>query len=89
MDQLSSPPKGSIRLPHGAWLLKETGLVCVPTGNVLLKFQFDEFEEFSLIVDDISTVLKSNSKTTVHACESCGTEIEEISYEEPEGEDLA
>ena len=63
--------------------------MCVPTGNVLLKFQFDEFEEFSSIIDDISTVLKSNTKVTMHACKSCGTEIEELSYEEPEGEDLA
>jgi hypothetical protein len=89
MNQLPSPPKGSIRLPHGAWLLKETGLVCLPTGNVLLKFQFDEFEEFSNIIDDISTVLKSNTKVTMHTCKSCGTEIEELDYSEPEGEDLA
>jgi hypothetical protein len=69
--------------------MRETGLVCVPTGNVLLKFAFDEFEEFSLIIDDISTVLKSNTKVMTHTCESCGTKIEELDYEEPEGEDLA
>lgn len=88
MSQLMSPPKGSIKLPHGAWLLKETGLICVPTSNVLLKFEFDEFGEFSDIIEDISTVLKSNTKITVHTCNSCGTEIEELDYEEPMGEDL-
>ena len=89
MNQLSSPPKGSILLPHGAWLMRETGLICVPTGNVLLKFQFDEFSEFSSIIDDISTVVNSNTKITTHVCESCGTQIDEIDYEEPAGEDLA
>jgi uncharacterized protein with PIN domain len=88
MSQLSTPPKGSIHLPHGAWLMRETGLICVPTGNVLLKFQFDEFSEFASIIDDISTVLSSNMRITTHVCESCGTELDEVSYEEPEGEDL-
>ena len=89
MNQLMSHPKGAIRLPHGAWLLKETGLICVPTGNVLLKFAASEIEEFADMMDDIVTVLSSNSKINIHTCQSCGTEIEEIDYEEPEGEDLA
>ena len=69
--------------------MKETGLVNVPTGNVLLRFGIDELEDFAEMIDDIVTVLHSNTKVTVHACQSCGTEIEEIDYEEPEGEDLA
>lgn len=63
--------------------------MCVPTGNVLLKFQISELDEFAMIIDDIATVLSSNVITRVHKCQSCGTEIEEIDYEEPEGEDLA
>ena len=89
MEHLTSPPKGAIRLPHGAWLVKETGLVNVPTGSVLLKFAIDEIENFAVMLDDIVTVLGSNMKVHVHTCQSCGTEIEEIDYEEPEGEDLA
>lgn len=69
--------------------MKETGLVNVPTGSVLLKFAIDEIENFAVMLDDIVTVLGSNMKVQVHTCQSCGTEIEEIDYEEPEGEDLA
>ena len=68
--------------------MKETGLINVPTGNVLLKFAIEEIEEFAEMIDDIVTVLGSNMKVNVHTCQSCGTEIEEIDYEEPEGEDL-
>lgn len=39
-------------------------------------------------MDDIVTVLSSNSRINIHTCGSCGTEIEEFDYEEPEGEDL-
>lgn len=60
----------------------------VPTGNVLLKFAVEELEEFSEMIDDIVTVLSSNMRVNVHTCQSCGTEIEEVDYEEPEGEDL-
>lgn len=88
MNQVPSPPKGAIRLPHGAWLVKETGLINVPTGNVLLKFAVEEIEDFSEMIDDIVTVLSSNMKVSIHKCQSCGSEIEEIDYEEPEGEDL-
>lgn len=69
--------------------MKETGLVNVPTGSVLLKFAIDEIENFAVMLDDIVTVLGSNMKVHVHTCQSCGTEIEEVDYEEPEGEDLA
>lgn len=68
--------------------MKETGLVNVPTGNVLLKFAIEELEDFSEMIDDIVTVLNSNMKVNVHICQGCGTEIEEVDYEEPEGEDL-
>lgn len=68
--------------------MKETGLVNVPTGNVLLKFAVEEIEDFAEMIDDIVTVLGSNMKVSVHTCQSCGTEIEEVDYEEPEGEDL-
>lgn len=61
----------------------------VPTGNILLKFELGEIDEFATIIDDIATVLNSNTLIHVHACEHCGTEIEEFDYEEPEGEDLA
>ena len=61
----------------------------VPTGNVLLKFALSEIDEFATIIDDIATVLSSNALVHVHKCERCGTQIEEIDYEEPEGEDLA
>lgn len=40
------------------------------------------------MIDDIVTVLSSNMKVSVHKCQSCGSEIEEVDYEEPEGEDL-
>jgi hypothetical protein len=88
MEHHSSPPKDSIRLPHGAWLSKKDNLVHVPTGNILLKFALSEIDEFATIMDDIATVLSSNMTVTVHKCQSCGTEIEEIDYEDPEGEDL-
>lgn len=68
--------------------MKETGLINVPTGNVLLKFAVEEIEEFAEMLDDIVTVLSSNMKVSIHTCQSCGTEIEEVDYEEPEGEDL-
>jgi uncharacterized protein with PIN domain len=70
-------------------MVKETGLVFVPAGKLVLNFAVSEIESFADIMDDIVTVLQSNSRVNVHVCESCGTEIEEVDYEEPEGEDLA
>ncbi len=84
-----SPPQDAIRLPHGSWLMKKTNMIFIPTGNVILKFAIDEIESFADIVNDIMTVLQSNSRMTSHVCESCGTYVEELDYEEPEGEDLA
>lgn len=88
MNQTSNPPKGAIRLPHGAWLVKEIGRIFVPVGDLVLNFDINEIESFADTVDDIVTVLHSNSHVNVHICESCGTEIEETDYIEPEGEDL-
>lgn len=69
--------------------MRETGQVNVPTGSVVLKFAIEEIESFAEMIDDIVTVLNSNTRVDVHVCQSCGTEIEEIIYEEPEGEELA
>ena len=88
MNQSPSPPKGSIRLSHGAWLEQETTQIYIPTGNQVLNFAASELEEFADILDDILTVLSSNSKINIHVCTSCGTEIESMEYVEPEGEDL-
>ena len=88
MSQNPLPPKGSIRLPHGAWLEQETTQVYLPRGSQVLSFAASELEEFADILDDILTVLSSNSKLNIHVCASCGTEIESMEYTEPEGEDL-
>lgn len=61
----------------------------VPTGNSILKFALEEIDEFATIIDDITTVLNSNTLVHAHVCEHCGTQIEELDYEEPEGQDLA
>jgi len=89
MNRPQLPPSGSIKLPHGAWLTKESNLIHIPTGKVLLKFALSEIDEFANIIDDIVTVLGSNLVVNVHTCESCGHQVEEIDYNEPEGEDLA
>lgn len=81
-------PKGSIKLPHGAWLETETARICIPTSTQTLSFVASELEEFADILDDILTVLSSNSKVSIHICASCGTEVESMEYVEPEGEDL-
>jgi hypothetical protein len=47
-----------------------------------------ELEEFADVLDDILTVLSSNSKINIHVCNSCGTEIESMEYVDPSGEDL-
>lgn len=81
------PPKGSVRLPHGAWLDKEKQTISVPLGNSLISFRVEEIGEVADILDDICTVVETNTKISVHVCESCGTEIEEMDYDEPkEGE---
>jgi hypothetical protein len=83
----ASPPKGSIRLPHGAWLLKEEGLVCVPVGMTVLNFAIEEISEFADILDDICTVIESNTEFEVHSCPTCGTEIQTSEYNEPKDDD--
>lgn len=80
--------KSMIRLPHESWLDLETMQVCVPVGNQVLSFAASELENFADSLDDILTVLSSNSKVNIHVCQTCGTEIESIEYTEPEGEDL-
>lgn len=62
--------------------------VCIPAGNQVLSFVASELEEFADVLDDILTVLSSNSKINIHVCTSCGTEIESMEYTEPTGEDL-
>ena len=88
MNQSPSPPKGSIHLPHGAWLEQETMQICIPAGNQVLSFVASELEEFADVLDDILTVLSSYSKINIHVCTSCGTEIESMEYVDPSGEDL-
>lgn len=89
MQQGQGKPKSVIRLPHEAWLELETMQVCIPTGSQVLSFAASELESFADMLDDILTVLSSNSKVSIHVCQSCGSEIESVDYTEPEGEDLA
>lgn len=86
-SQGPTPPKGSIRLPHGAWLLKEERLVCVPVGTTVLNFALEEISQFADMMDDICTVIESNINLEVHVCPTCGSEVEEIDYEEPKDDE--
>lgn len=86
-SQKPTPPKGSIRLPHGAWLLREESLVCVPVGMTVLNFALEEISQFADMLDDICTVIESNTTFEVHTCPSCGTEIESADYNEPEDDE--
>jgi hypothetical protein len=79
-----TPPKGSIQLPHGAWLLKQERQVCVPVGTTVLNFALEEISQFADMMDDICTVIESNINTEIHVCPTCGNETEEIDYDEPE-----
>ena len=84
----TTPPQGSIKLPHGAWLEIETAQVCIPTETQILSFAASELDDFAEILDDILTVLSSNAKLNIHICGTCGSTIQDIEYTEPEGEDL-
>jgi hypothetical protein len=87
-NQSPAPPKGSIHLPHGAWLLKEERLVCVPAGGMtVLNFALEEISQFADILDDICTVIESNINLDVHVCPTCGNEVEDIEYDEPKDDE--
>lgn len=60
----------------------------VPVANQTLSFALEEIEDFAIMLDDITTVLASNIRVKTHVCQACGTEIDEMDYEEPEGENL-
>lgn len=62
--------------------------VCIPTENKILSFAISELEVFTENLDDILTVINSNSTLRVHVCEACGSAVEDLEYTEPTGEDL-
>lgn len=82
-----TPPKGSIQLPHGAWLLKQEKIVCIPVRSTILSFALEEISQFADIIDDICTVIESNTNFDVHTCPTCGSEVEDTNYDEPKDDE--
>ena len=77
-----------VDLPHGATIDPDTGQVSICLGQVSLNFSLEEWENFLLMIDDINTVVQTNSIENVVQCPACNTVSRYIQYEEPAEEDI-
>jgi hypothetical protein len=78
------PPR--ILLPHGATLVRESGIIELPVGAFLLKIEAAKIPELAEIFDDLATVLATNGKFADGECPTCGSFHEEFIYQPPEEE---
>jgi len=77
-----------VELPHGAVIDVEQGLVALPLGNVTLTFTLEEWATFFTMIDDLNTVIQTNTVESLHQCGSCGTVTAFLDYEEPDEQEL-
>jgi len=77
-----------VELPHGASIDQEENIVSFPLGSITLNLTFEEWQEFADAVDDVNTVLQSNTVESVMQCPTCNTIASYISYEEPSEKDV-
>ena len=78
-----------VLLPHGAKMDKETGNVEIPLGNTMLKVPSVQIGELADLLDDIATVIESNTKSVSIECPTCGNTVESIEYNEPQEGDYS
>jgi len=75
-----------ILLPHGAVLIRETGIVELPVGQFLLKIEASKIPELAEIFDDLATVLTVGGTVEESECPTCGSVHEEFVYQPPDEE---
>jgi len=78
------PPR--ILLPHGATLVRESGIVELPVGSFLLKIEAAKIPALADIFDDLASVLTAGGTFSEGECPTCGSFHEEFIYQPPEEE---
>ena len=76
-----------VKLPHDA-TIDEDGVICLPLGNVVLKFVLEEWSAFYEIIDDINIAVQANTVEEVIQCPTCNMIETYVKYEEPSDEEV-
>ena len=73
-------------MPHGATLVRQSGIVELPVGDLVLRIDAAKIVELAEVFDDLATVLMAGGKFSEGECPTCGSVHEDFIYNPPEEE---